>query len=218
MAKIIRIKDNTRATSGNLVPNHRPDIVLGDASGKLVPSASYQNEFLFDMPEYDCIIEVTYVERQARELNLKIVGDYTPDPVDNNVTVNGYGPNPGSITATAITSLTKDGDKGNVLEDSTVSVLVHKDVGYSVGASVEYIDSNGQAIRVPTVPNSTTDMNDGTLFTFTMPKGATTITVTYTDKRERQNAHLLFTHEGTTTDTINGGYWHGTTLTDITAL
>ena len=43
---------------------------------------------------------------------------------------------------------------------------------------VEYIDSNGQAIRVPTVPNSTTDMNDGTLFTFTMPKGATTITVT----------------------------------------
>ena len=113
---------------------------------------------------------------------MKIVGDYTPDPVDNNVTVNGYGPNPGSITATAITSLTKDGDKGNVLEDSTVSVLVHKDVGYSVGASVEYIDSNGQAIRVPTVPNSTTDMNDGTLFTFTMPKGATTITVTYTDK------------------------------------
>ena len=218
VAKSIRIKDNTRDPSGNLVPNLRPDIVLGDASGKLVPSASYQNEFLFDMPEYDCIIEVTYVERQARELNLKIVGDYTPDPVDNNVTVNGYGPNPGSITATAITSLTKDGDKGNVLEDSTVSVLVHKDVGYSVGASVEYIDSNGQAIRVPTVPNSTTDMNDGTLFTFTMPKGATTITVTYTDKRERQNAHLLFTHEGTTTDTRNGGYWHGTTLTDITAL
>lgn len=214
VASSIIIKDDPANTVKH------PDIVLDDLSGLLVRSSDYQNEFLFDMPAYNCIVEVTYTERKAHELELKIVGDYTPTISGNNASVTGYGPNPGSITAVTITPLTKDGDKEKVLEGSLVTVEVHRDEGYSVSAAVEYIDSNNQSIRVPTNPTSTTNLKEDDLFTFYMPAGATTITIIYTDNRERHTATILTTHEGSDTDPGNMGYWHDTPtkLTIIPAL
>ena len=210
VASSIIIKDNTKDASGNPAPTHA-DIVLTNHSD------AYQNEYLFNMPEYDCIVEVTYTQRKAQNLTLKIVGDYTPTVAGNNTTVTGYQTNPGSIMAAPITPLVADGNFALVLEDSEVSVLVHKDDGYSVSALVEYVDSAGNSHVVATNPSTVTNLSDGTLFKFQMPHGPATVTITYTDNKERLNAHLVFTREGSA-GSGNNGHWQGTSLTSITAL
>lgn len=227
VAKSIVIRPAVDDGAGNLVAStdRTRDIVLDDISGKLVRSTEYQNEFLFDMPDYDCIVEVTYTERKAHTLELQVIGDYdksTPPVSKNNVTVTGYGPNntAGSITAAAITPLTTDKETAEVLEDSTVSILVHVDTAnYDVQVHVGYDDTSGGSSNVATVPNvsGVTSVADGTVITFKMPAvrdgGKARVVVTYTSKKPLLDAHLrLIGDTGS-----SSGYWEGTTLLDTTA-
>ena len=176
-------------------------------------SPDYQNVYLFDMPDYDCEVRVTYTSRYAYDLalDIEVIGN-DPDP-NNYVTVTGYGPDEENYIAAPVV-LTKDGDHGLVLESSTVTVEVHVGLEYTVSARVEYeVEENSVRNRydVPTVPANITDMPDGYVFTFIMPEGATTIYITYTSTKVAHRATIVPAHYyDTVADTRNTGVWEGT--------
>lgn len=214
--------------------NHADVTVKKNAAGKwtstdstvMAYSTLYQNEVVLTMPDYDCAVQVYYGVRATHDLTLNIVGDYwydntaniaAPTAADktngvNYVEVTGYVPNStaGSVTAATFGALDKNGDtQTGVLEGSTVTVKVYKSEKYTASIMVHY--ENG---TVSQLWKSDDDLDDGETFTFTMPAGATKITVTYTDNTPEHKAYLQVEHaENTTSNSDNKGEWQGTGLT-----
>lgn len=213
--KTIELVDPTGANS---------TIVLDDTSGKLTRNPDYQNEYLFTMPEYDCIVRVTYTKRENQNVKLEIVGDYWNLPTsttdaavesENRAELTGYSPNPSGITAVPFGALDKHGDNAQALVGSTVTLRVYKSNEYKV--SVQVLKNNGTSdMPVSTLPTATTNLADGALVTFTMPANATRVIVTYTKNSNPLNAHLIFDYLGSAS-TLNSGVWDSNSSVNRTA-
>ena len=179
----------------------------------------YQNVYLFTVPDRDYIVKVTYVEREARKLNLSITIPIGEEDSGNETTVTAYAPDPGSTAARRVVKSkytqgveTVAAADDRILVGSTVTVQVKKIPGYRASARVVTLPGSA---TVGTTPNDVSNLTSGTtVFTFTMPAGAdentiTEIQITYTRDVETHNANLILTGDtgGST------GVWSGTTST-----
>lgn len=161
--------------------------------------SDYQNVYTFDMPYYDCKVRVNYVRRNTNQLDLFITGD--DGVADNETTVTAYAA--GSGTAADQVSINTDGSKiENVLEDSTVTVRVKRDVGYKASVTVTRISTGEDVTVQPTLTDPLTALS--TVFTFAMPNDEVEIHVTYTrDDTPHEAIILPYFDRGDGSDPIN---------------
>lgn len=165
----------------------------------------YQNVFPFTMPDYECAVRVTYALRKTFNLKLKITDEGSQ--VDNKVSLTAYTPmdNPPGGTAAKAVTLTANGDIPNTLGGSVVTVKVNKRSGYIVSAAVK---QSSNSTPIVTTPTSTTDMKDGTVFTFIMPEGNAEVGISYTKENVPANkATIVLVDE----DGASLAVWDGTT-------
>jgi hypothetical protein len=205
------------------------DIQNGDYKDR---DPDYKNVYLFDMPDYDCEVWVTYGLRKTGELRLSIEGDN--GEAGNTASVVAYtpAPPPGATYAQAVT-IDKDGDKiENVLVDSTATVTVHVAPGYEVTATI--IAYKNGVIRQITTTSATSPIRDpvtqallplpdGTVFTFLMPEcdedeyAEVRIKYEQTEK-EVNNAHIRARdYPGSVSDSRNRAVWAANGSPDMVA-
>lgn len=205
------------------------DIQNGDYKDR---DPDYKNVYLFDMPDYDCEVWVTYGLRETRELRLSIEGD-NADP-GNTASVVAYTPrtNPRGTAAQAVT-INKDKDTiPNVLVGSISTVTVHVAPGYEVTAEIVYY-RDGVERQVTTLSATSPirdpgtqallPLPDGTVFTFQMPdcgeKEYAEVRIKYeqTDK-EVNNAHIRGRdYPGSVSNSGNRAVWTANGSPDMVA-
>lgn len=173
----------------------------------------YQNVYLFNVPDRDYIVKVTYVERKTHPLSLSISVVNGKEEPGNVTKATAFVPDP-DPTHTAAKRVTLETYQESVtpreekvLEGSIVTVVVKKIPGYKASAQVVYGPGDD---TVGTNPGNVTDLADGAVFTFRMPTDEAKIQITYTRDVRTNNANIILVNAA---EGGNSAVWEGTTST-----
>lgn len=174
MVKEVKVTPAASAPAGSADVTARKDVTCA-------------NRYTFEMPAYDVDVEVIYTLRPQFDVTLNIIG--AGGAADNKALVSGFQAGDG-ITPKPVSN-SVNGQPISVFSGSVVTVKVNKDSGYTAKVSVK--DAEGGVVQI--VPNKTTDLADGTVFTFPMPASAVSVDLTYEKKEVKvYTAQIGFSH------------------------